>query len=64
MWPCVLPCAALKSYMLLSDATQCRAISDVNANTYSVFNGSKKHWDLSNANADANVDANANANAP
>ena len=31
-WPCVLPCAALKSHMLLSEATQRRAISDANAN--------------------------------
>ena len=62
-WPCVLPCAALKSYMLLSDATQRRAISDSNANAYSVFYCSKKHWDLSNANAAANADANADANA-
>ena len=41
-WLCVLPCAALKSYMLLSDATQRRAISDANANAYSVFCCSKK----------------------
>ena len=47
------------AYMLLSDATQRRAISDANVNAYSVFYCSKKHWDLCNANVDPNADANA-----